>query len=58
MTVKCPICKKPVELTDAEFPFCSGRCRILDLGAWASEEYVVSEPASPNALSDPEDDGE
>jgi hypothetical protein len=28
----------------AEFPFCSERCRLLDLGAWASEKYVVSEP--------------
>jgi Uncharacterized protein conserved in bacteria len=28
----------------ADFPFCSERCRLLDLGAWASEKYVVSEP--------------
>jgi uncharacterized protein len=27
-----------------DFPFCSQRCRLLDLGAWASEKYVVSEP--------------
>lgn len=27
-----------------EFPFCSERCRVLDLGNWASERYVVSEP--------------
>lgn len=41
----CPICKT---LTDSarnqEFPFCSERCRLLDLGNWASEKYVVSEP--------------
>jgi uncharacterized protein len=30
--------------TDADFPFCSERCRTLDLGNWASEKYVVSEP--------------
>jgi uncharacterized protein len=42
----CPICKKPTDSeTDAEFPFCSQRCRLLDLGNWASEKYVVSEPA-------------
>jgi len=41
----CPICRKPVDsATDADFPFCSERCRLLDLGNWASEKYVVSEP--------------
>jgi hypothetical protein len=30
--------------TNAEFPFCSERCRDRDLGNWASEKYVVSEP--------------
>jgi len=28
----------------ADFPFCSERCRLLDLGAWASEKYVVCAP--------------
>ena len=41
----CPICKRPTDSDrDAEFPFCSERCRLLDLGAWASEKYVVSDP--------------
>jgi hypothetical protein len=41
----CPICKKPTDSeTSADFPFCSERCRILDLGNWASEKYVISEP--------------
>jgi endogenous inhibitor of DNA gyrase (YacG/DUF329 family) len=44
--MKCPICKKvEVELGDPEFPFCSERCRTIDLGNWAMEKYVVSEPA-------------
>ena len=30
-------------------PFCSDRCRILDLGNWASEKYVISTPAQPQA---------
>ena len=45
MKHNCPICRKPVDsTTDAEFPFCSERCRLLDLGNWAAEKYVVSEP--------------
>jgi endogenous inhibitor of DNA gyrase (YacG/DUF329 family) len=42
----CPACKKPTDSEkDAEFPFCSERCRLLDLGAWASDKYVVPAPA-------------
>ena len=41
----CPICKEP---TDSEqhqfFPFCSDRCRLTDLGNWASEKYRISKP--------------
>jgi uncharacterized protein len=45
MTHKCPICKVPTDsAVHADFPFCSERCRLLDLGNWASEKYVVSEP--------------
>ncbi len=41
----CPICKRPTDSEkDAEFPFCSERCRLLDLGAWSSEKYLVSDP--------------
>jgi endogenous inhibitor of DNA gyrase (YacG/DUF329 family) len=41
----CPICRKPVDSAiHPDFPFCSERCRLLDLGNWASEKYVVSEP--------------
>ena len=39
--MKCPICKKSVKLGDPEMPFCSERCRDIDLGKWASEEYRV-----------------
>jgi endogenous inhibitor of DNA gyrase (YacG/DUF329 family) len=38
------MCRKTVERANAEFPFCSERCRTLDLGAWASEKYVISSP--------------
>ena len=38
---KCPKCKKPTVLGEKFSPFCSERCKILDLGAWANEEYRV-----------------
>jgi uncharacterized protein len=45
MTYNCPICKKVTDSDkDSEFPFCSERCRLLDLGAWSSEKYVVCDP--------------
>jgi endogenous inhibitor of DNA gyrase (YacG/DUF329 family) len=45
MQRKCPICKKPTDSErDADFPFCSERCRLMDLGNWSSEKYVVSSP--------------
>ena len=45
MKLLCPICKKPVDSNiDAEFPFCSERCREHDLGNWAMEKYKVGVP--------------
>jgi len=43
-TVPCPICKKPVDVTDPNVPFCSDRCRTIDLGKWASGDYKISSP--------------
>ncbi len=49
----CPTCKKLVAAADAEFPFCSDRCRIIDLGKWASGEYRISSPVhDPDLLED------
>jgi uncharacterized protein len=42
--LRCPICKKSVKSSDPEFPFCSERCRIVDLGKWSSGAYVVTSP--------------
>ena len=41
--VACPACGTPVEYSpqDAFRPFCSERCRLTDLGAWASESYRI-----------------
>jgi endogenous inhibitor of DNA gyrase (YacG/DUF329 family) len=45
MQRRCPICKKLSDsATNVDFPFCSERCRLRDLGNWAAEKYVVSEP--------------
>jgi len=44
LKLRCPICKKTVKSGDADFPFCSDRCRTIDLGKWASGEYVIAAP--------------
>jgi endogenous inhibitor of DNA gyrase (YacG/DUF329 family) len=44
MKHRCPICKKPTDSeTQTDFPFCSERCRLLDLGAWASGKYRIAQ---------------
>ncbi|MFL6351620.1 MAG: DNA gyrase inhibitor YacG [Bryobacteraceae bacterium] len=48
VTVRCPICKKDVGFDNPNMPFCSDRCRIIDLGNWASEKYVISTPTRQN----------
>jgi uncharacterized protein len=48
-SLRCPTCRKIVLRGDPEFPFCSERCRMIDLGKWASGGYVISTP-----LNDPE----
>ena len=54
--MKCPICKKKeVDVDDAEFPFCSERCRILDLGNWASDRYVISSLVEVEQVEDAEE---
>src|SRR3989442_15124326 len=42
--LRCPTCKKLVKNTDSEFPFCSERCRLIDLGKWASGGFLDSSP--------------
>jgi uncharacterized protein len=46
LKLRCPICKKPVKTSDSDFPFCSERCRTIDLGKWASGSYVIPSPVS------------
>ncbi len=40
----CPTCSKLVLATDEDFPFCSDRCRRIDLGKWAMGVYKISSP--------------
>jgi uncharacterized protein len=48
----CPICRQPTySETHADFPFCSERCKLLDLANWSSEKYVVSEPVIDESTS-------
>lgn len=46
MTIElhCPTCKAPVRWDESfpQRPFCSPRCRLIDLGAWAAEEHVIA----------------
>lgn len=57
LTVKCPQCGKPVKWVpdNAWRPFCSARCKALDLGAWASENYRVPGSEEPDAEPRDED---
>ena len=43
----CPICKKDVALDNPEMPFCSERCRLIDLGAWLTEQHAIAGDATP-----------
>ena len=49
-SLRCPICRTLVLRSAPDFPFCSERCRLIDLGKWASGQYVISSPlAEPEA---------
>jgi len=52
-TIRCPICKRKVPIKDPNMPFCSDRCRQIDLGNWATEKYAI--PATAQTGEDFED---
>ena len=41
--IQCPTCQKPVEWSEQSpsRPFCSERCRLIDLGEWANENHNI-----------------
>jgi uncharacterized protein len=51
MESRCPTCRGPVPPETEAFPFCSSRCRLVDLGRWLGEEYRIP------AVEDEDDDG-
>ena len=51
--VKCPICGHENDFNAEPLgPFCSRRCKLIDLGKWLGEEYRISEPLSPDHLAE------
>jgi endogenous inhibitor of DNA gyrase (YacG/DUF329 family) len=48
LKVKCPVCGKAVARSPNSpapfFPFCSERCKLVDLGKWFDEEYRIQQP--------------
>jgi len=54
MRIRCPTCHREEDVPD-KFqwrPFCSRRCKIIDLGNWLDEVYSVSLPVSEQAADD------
>ena len=57
-TVKCPTCGRSIEWSEASpfRPFCSERCRLIDLGAWLTEKHAIPAEdveSTPDAPEDP-----
>lgn len=63
IAMKCPICKKLVEESTADkpqtaYPFCSERCKLIDLGCWLDGKYqvtVADDNANESAIESPDD---
>jgi len=52
-TLRCATCGELVQLNGEDFPFCSDRCRRIDLGKWAMGVYKISSPVlDPEVLED------
>ncbi|MFZ5470165.1 MAG: DNA gyrase inhibitor YacG [Myxococcota bacterium] len=51
--MKCPTCRKPVKprAENPTYPFCSQRCKAVDLGKWVGEEYRI-----PTRFADEQED--
>jgi hypothetical protein len=51
--LRCPTCRTLVTARGEDYPFCSDRCRKIDLGKWASGVYRISSPVlDPEVLED------
>jgi uncharacterized protein len=58
--LKCPICESATKPRgeNASFPFCSPRCKTIDLGKWVSEEYGIPAEGSEGEVHDESAEGE
>ena len=57
MRIVCPTCKTVIEDAPDDFgprPFCSARCKLVDLGNWFNESYRISEPVDSPERDDEE----
>ena len=56
--VSCPTCKKPVPWTKESKwkPFCSERCRLIDLGEWIDEKHRIADSEDKQEFLSPEAD--
>jgi endogenous inhibitor of DNA gyrase (YacG/DUF329 family) len=57
--IACPICGTQIEwvATNAWRPFCSERCKLIDLGDWAAERHVIAGQHSAADVPSPGDEG-
>ena len=56
--VKCPTCRREIDWASSPYrPFCSERCRLIDLGAWLSEKHAIPGDAAPGEGSGLEGEG-
>lgn len=59
LEVTCPTCKKQtVWQGNPTRPFCSERCKLIDLGAWANDEYKVPTNEAPSDAEDSDEDSQ
>jgi endogenous inhibitor of DNA gyrase (YacG/DUF329 family) len=52
---RCPTCKKAVKEGEKYFPFCSERCRWVDLGHWLAEDYKIPASDRPAGAEPPDE---
>jgi endogenous inhibitor of DNA gyrase (YacG/DUF329 family) len=60
--VRCPICERMMQgQSEAEwphYPFCSDRCRLIDLGRWLGEDYRITAPKAEEETAPESDDSD
>jgi endogenous inhibitor of DNA gyrase (YacG/DUF329 family) len=57
-SLRCPTCRALVLAGSKEFPFCSERCRLIDLGRWLDEGFALPAVPDPEADEPPENAAE